>query len=70
METKKYESWFSQSELSDAFFEAEDQNVRRDLPSDAQLRFVVEAASWNEAQQKRYDLMSWGQYKTTEEYEK
>jgi hypothetical protein len=28
---------------------------------------IIEASSWNEAQQKRYDFMGWGHYKTFEE---
>lgn len=68
-ENKKYELWSSESEGSDAFFSADDDSAKESLASDAKLICVIEAASWNEAQQKRYDFMGWGYYKTTEEDE-
>lgn len=67
MENEKHECWSSHSEGCDCFFQADNQSARQMLPSDAKLLFVIEAASWNEAQQKRYDLMNWGHYKTIEE---
>jgi hypothetical protein len=67
MENKKYELWSSESENSDSFFPAENDSARDLLAPDAKLIHVIEANSWNEAQQKRYDFMGWGHYKTFEE---
>ena len=63
---QKYELWSSEAEGCDDFFPADSDN-RRHLPPDAKLICVIEAASWNEAQQKRYDFMGWGHYRTIEE---
>jgi hypothetical protein len=68
-DNKKYELWSSESEGSDAFFVADDESARESLAPDAQLICVIDAASWNQAQQKRYDFMGWGHYKTIEEDE-
>lgn len=65
-QTQKHELWSSESESSYAFFPA-DGDDRQHLPPDAELLCVIEAASWNEAQQKRYDFMGWGDYRTIEE---
>jgi hypothetical protein len=64
---KTYELWRSVSTGSDFFFEVDDACDREALDSDAILVCTIRAASWNEAQQKRYDFMGWGHYKTFEE---
>lgn len=66
---KRYELWRSESELRDSFFEAGADNETRYqlLEPDARLIWTCEASSWNEAQQKRYDFMDWGHYRTIEE---
>lgn len=69
IENKKYELWSSASEGSDTFFPTENDSARNSLAPDAKLACVIEATSWNEAQQKRYDLMGWGHYRTIEEDE-
>jgi hypothetical protein len=69
MENKKYELWSSVSESSDSFFPADNDRTRDSLAADAKLVCVIEATSWDEAQQKRYDFMGWGHYKTFEEAE-
>jgi hypothetical protein len=69
MKNKKYELWSSASESSDTFFPTENHSARDSLAPDAKLICVIEAISWNEAQQKRYDFMGWGHYKTFEEEE-
>ena len=69
VENKKYELWLSEDEGSDAFFAADNDSAKESLAPDAKLACVIEAASWNEAQQKRYDFMGWGHYKTIEEDE-
>lgn len=66
---QRYELWESASEGSDSFFPANSQRARETLAPDARLIWVVEAASWNEAQQKRYDFMGCGHYRTIEEEE-
>lgn len=69
MENEKYELWSSASEGSDSFFLVDKDSARDGLAPDAKLVCVIEATSWNEAQQKRYDFMGWGHYKTIEEDE-
>ncbi len=64
MENKKYELWSSASEGSDTFFNADNDSIRNILAADAKLICIIEASSWNEAQQKRYDFMGWGHYRT------
>ncbi len=68
-ENNKYELWSSATESSETFFPADNNSVKAILAPDAKLICVIEATSWNEAQQKRYDLMGWGKYKTFEEGE-
>jgi len=65
--SKKYELWSSATEGSDTFFPVDNYSVKAGLAPDAKLVCVIEATSWNEAQQKRYDFMGWGHYKTFEE---
>ncbi len=67
MENQKYELWSSASESSYSFFPADNDRTRDSLAPDAKLVCVIEATSWNKAQQKRYDFMGWGHYKTFEE---
>lgn len=67
IEAKKYELWSSASESSDSFFSTDNDGARSHLAPDAKLVCVIEATSWNEAQQKRYDFMDWGHYRTIEE---
>jgi len=66
---KKYELWSSVSESSYTFFPTDNDRAKDSLAPDAKLVCVIEAASWNEAQQKQYDLMGWGHYRTIEEDE-
>ena len=63
-ENKKYELWSSVSEGSDTFFPADNDSARDTLAPDAKLVCIIEATSWNKAQQKRYDFMGWGYYRT------
>ena len=63
----KYELWRSARENSDSFFAADNQGAREMLPPDARLIRVIGAASWNEAQQKRYDFMGWGNYQSPDQ---
>ncbi len=65
----KYELWRSKSENSDTLFAADNDSARETLAPDAKLIWTVDASSWNEAQQKRYDFMGWGHYRTIEEDE-
>ena len=71
MPKQRFELWRSEVEGSDSFFPAPktaEERVRH-LPPDAKLLWTTEAASWNEAQQKRYDFMGWGRYRRVEEDE-
>lgn len=56
-ENNKYELWSSATEGSETFFPADNNSVKAILAPDAKLVCVIEATSWNEAQQKRYDFM-------------
>lgn len=67
MENKKYELWSSATEGSDTFFNVDNNSARNSLAADAKLVCIIEASSWNEAQQKRYDFMGWGHYRTFDE---
>jgi hypothetical protein len=69
IEDKEYELWSSEIECSHSFFPADNDSARDSLAPDAKLVCVIRATSWNEAQQKRYDFMGWGHYKTFEEEE-
>ena len=66
---KRYELWRSEDGLRDSFFEAGtgDETNYQLLDSDARLIWTCEADSWDEAQQKRYDFMDWGTYRSPEE---
>ncbi len=62
---KRYELWRSGAAgLADSFFGAGNDSAHRSFESDAQLIWTVEASSWSEAEQKRYDHMGWGRYRT------
>lgn len=67
VENKKYELWSSATEDSYTFFPTDNDSIKATLAPDAKLVCVIEATSWNEAQQKQYDFMGWGHYKTFEE---
>lgn len=69
IENNKYELWSSATEGSQTFCPVDNKSVKAILAPDAKLICVIEATSWNEAQQKYYDLMGWGKYKTFEEGE-
>ncbi len=68
-ENNKYELWSSATEGSKTFCPADNNSVKAILAPDAKLICVIEATSWNEAQQKYCDLMGWGNYKSFEEGE-
>lgn len=70
MKLEKYELWRSPDGGSDAFFAANlytDEQKQERIEPGSKLIWTTEAASWNEAQQKRYDFMDWGHYRTIEE---
>jgi hypothetical protein len=72
MKFQKYELWRSPDGGMDSFFAASasaDEQKHERLEPDSKLIWTTEAASWNEAQQKRYDFMGWGHYRTIEEEE-
>lgn len=62
---ERYELWREGG--SDTFFAADNDSVRELLGFNVRLVLVVEAASWEEAQQKRYDFMEWGLYRRVED---
>ena len=59
---KQYELWRSEAGNSDSFFAADNQSARNLLEFDARLVWTCAAKSWDEAQQKRYEFMKWGDY--------
>ena len=63
----RHELWRPPDGSCDSFFAANNNSARQLLEPDSRLIFVVEAVSWDEAQQKRYEFMRWGIYRTVEE---
>lgn len=70
MKLEKYELWRSPDGGMDSFFAASAYTAEQKhgrLEPGSELIWTTEAASWNEAQQKRYNFMGWGHYRTLEE---
>ena len=64
-ELTKYELWEDQ-ERNYSFFPEDNDSARDLLPKSAKLIWVVEAASWEEAQSKKHEYLGWEPYKPTE----
>lgn len=72
LKLERYELWRSPDGGSDSFLAASswaEALEHGSIEPGSQLIWTTEAASWDEAQQKRYDFMDWGHYRTMEEDE-
>jgi hypothetical protein len=62
----KWELWLSESESSYSVIPVsgteEEALARRHLEPDAQMVFMIEAETWDEAAQARNDFLGWGTY--------